>query len=401
MFANYIRLTWKILKRRKFFTFISLFSISITLMILTLLIVLIDHQIGGNAMEPDRSRTLYVERIDLFNQKGWERHGTSYSFLQKYIHSLQSPQKVSTYYSTDYSTFMNNRKRKADLFFTDNNYFDIIHFRFAAGKPYTESEVTNASKVAIINEKMKKDFFGNQECIGKQMDIRGDNFTIIGVVKDLPAHSTMWLPVTTDNSDLKNPSQIGTYQSVLLAKNSGDIDKIKKEVSGLSGKIVMPDPEKYSKIKVYADTSIERFARKMGPSKEIVMTVIIIFMILFMLIPSVNLVNININHIMERSSEIGIRKAFGATSKVLVNQFVMENILLTLTGGLLGFILTVCVIKLIGNSHILSFSIESINWRVFVYSLATYLFFGLVSGVYPAYKMSRLNVVQALKGGSK
>jgi putative ABC transport system permease protein len=400
MLKNYIKLALKMLRRRKLFTFVCLFSISITLMILTVLIVLIDYQIGGNAMESERDRTLYVERIDLFNGRGWERQGTSYYFLNHYLSTLQTPESMSVYRMTKHSAFHNNRKRKADLYYTDNNYWNIIRFKFAEGKAYSAAQVSNAEPVAVINQKMQRDFFGNQASVGKSIDINGTSFKVVGVVENLPAHSTMWAPVTTDNSDFKNVGFTGDYKAILLAKNSGDLEKMQREVSGLSPKISMPDPEKYSKIRVYADTSMERFARKMGPSKEIVMTVIVIFMVLFMLIPSVNLVNINISHIMERSSEIGIRKAFGATSKVLVKQFVVENILLTLMGGFIGFLLTIGLIQLIGHSHIISFGIESISWRVFLYSLITYLFFGLLSGVYPAYKMSKLNVVQALKGGT-
>ena len=62
--------------------------------------------------------------------------------------------------------------------------------------------------------------------------------------------------------------------------------------------------------------------------------------LLFMLLPTVNLININISRIMERASEIGVRKAFGAPARTLVGQFIVENIILTLVGGLVGFVLS-------------------------------------------------------------
>ena len=56
-----------------------------------------------------------------------------------------------------------------------------------------------------------------------------------------------------------------------------------------------------------------------------------------MLLPTVNLININVSRIMERASEIGVRKAFGASSRTLVGQFIVENLILTLVGGAVGF----------------------------------------------------------------
>jgi putative ABC transport system permease protein len=116
-----------------------------------------------------------------------------------------------------------------------------------------------------------------------------------------------------------------------------------------------------------------------------------------MLLPTLNLVNINITRIMERSSEIGVRKAFGASSKTLVYQFIVENIILTLLGGLIGLILSFIAIKLINSENFISNLELSINFTVLGIGLLVCLIFGLISGVYPAWRMSKLNVVTALK----
>ena len=104
---------------------------------------------------------------------------------------------------------------------------------------------------------------------------------------------------------------------------------------------------------------------------------------------------------MERSSEIGVRKAFGASSTTIIGQFIIENVFLTLIGGLLGFMLSAGVLWLINDSGIIVYADLGLNFRVFAIGLLLCLVFGLISGVFPAYKMSRLNAVEALKGGSK
>jgi putative ABC transport system permease protein len=123
--------------------------------------------------------------------------------------------------------------------------------------------------------------------------------------------------------------------------------------------------------------------------------------LLFMLLPTVNLININVSRIMERASEIGVRKAFGASARTLVGQFIVENVILTLVGGAIGFVLSFFILRALTASGWIQYAQFHINFRVFLYGLAMAGLFGLLSGVYPAWRMSRMNPVQALKGASR
>ena len=104
---------------------------------------------------------------------------------------------------------------------------------------------------------------------------------------------------------------------------------------------------------------------------------------------------------MERASEIGVRKAFGASSRTLVGQFIVENLVLTMIGGLCGFLLSAIVLRALNESGLIPYAQFTLNYRVFLYGLALATFFGLLSGVYPAWRMSRLHPVAALKGASR
>jgi putative ABC transport system permease protein len=144
-------------------------------------------------------------------------------------------------------------------------------------------------------------------------------------------------------------------------------------------------------------------ADRKDPESQVwrMVALLLVLGLLFILIPTVNLVNINTSRIMERASEIGVRKAFGAPSRTLIGQFLVENILLTLIGGAIGFLLSILVLRGIAQSGLVANAQFSVNLRVFAYGAVLAVVFGLISGVYPAWRMSRLNPVQALKGGPR
>jgi len=159
-------------------------------------------------------------------------------------------------------------------------------------------------------------------------------------------------------------------------------------------------PQEYNKIECNLETLLESLRGQIMPASKTnsaFAVIVFILLILFMSLPSLNLVNLNITRILERSSEIGLRKAMGASSQKLVYQFIIENIFLTLMGGVIALILSYTVLKIIDASGVIPNSHFGINFNLFFYSLLLTLFFGLISGAYPAWKMSRMDIMNALK----
>jgi putative ABC transport system permease protein len=121
----------------------------------------------------------------------------------------------------------------------------------------------------------------------------------------------------------------------------------------------------------------------------------------FLLLPTVNLVNLNLSRILERAPEIGVRKAFGASSLDLVGQFVVENVLLCLVGGALGLGLAAVILKGVELSGVVPHARFDLDLRVFLYAAGLGVLFGVLSGALPAWRMSRLHPVTALRGGPR
>ena len=129
-------------------------------------------------------------------------------------------------------------------------------------------------------------------------------------------------------------------------------------------------------------------------------TIFVAAALLFMALPALNLVNLSLSRILERASEIGVRKAFGASSVTLTGQFLIESIVLTMLGALIGLGLSAWGLRLLGSIDVVPYADLSLNLRAFLYGLVVALVFAVISGAYPAWKMSRLHPVEALHGRS-
>ncbi|MDN3579278.1 ABC transporter permease [Mucilaginibacter flavus] len=406
MLKNYFKIAIAVLKRRKFFTFISLFGISFTLTILMVLTAFIDKVAGDNYPDKKRDRLLYVNRIEQKGKDNMNSGTLSYYFLSHYTAMMKTPVKVAI--SSGFSgtnTYVNNKKIAVSYKYTNAEYWDVMDYDFTEGKPFNKQQVDNADRVVIISEDMKKQYFGDAgPVVGKYFEADNVSYRVIGVVKNVPVTSYMffsdiYMPYTTSKADYKSKSYGGGYMGVLMAANKDDVPKMQAEYENLMKRVPVESKD-FQHLYSHANTFFSSYVDTGNEGTSgvfIVVTAISIFVFIFMLLPTLNLVNINITRIMERSSEIGVRKAFGASSKTLVYQFIVENLILTLLGGIIGTILSVIVLAVINNADLIANLQLSINFTVLFIALLVCLVFGFLSGVYPAWRMSKLNVVTALK----
>ncbi|HTI58105.1 ABC transporter permease [Mucilaginibacter sp.] len=408
MLKNYFKIAIAVLKRRKFFTFISLFGISFTLTILLVLTAFIDKVVGDNYPDKKRDRSLYIARISQTGKNTMQSGPPSFYFLDHYARTLKTP--VSIGISSGFNgtnTYVNNKKIAVNYKYTNAEYWEILEYDFVEGKPFGKKEVENADKVAVISADMKKEYFGDAgSVVGQYIEADNVKYRVIGVVKNVPItsymlYSDIYLPYTVakDQGYKNNKGYGGGYYGILLAKSSGELDKMHNEYEDMI-KRLKPEDKQFDHVSSHADPYIKAYVDT-GDDKHsgtfIAITAISIFAVIVMLLPTLNLVNINITRIMERSSEIGVRKAFGASSITLVYQFIVENIILTLLGGLIGIVLSFIALQVINSAHLIANLELTINFTVLFIGLLVCLLFGLLSGVYPAWRMSKLNVVNALK----
>lgn len=416
MLLNYLKITLKVLGRNPFFTFVSMFGVVFTLMILLVVASFLDHLIAPHYPDVNRNRCLFVGSLQCIDaETGARRTGPpSYEFLSKYVSNLQTPQAIGIASFPSYAnSYAGNRRLKLNLKFTNADFWTITAFHFTEGKAITRQNTDNGDNVAVISEKTRDDYFGeNTQVVGQSISIENVSYRVIGVVENVPITRPMmaadvYLPYTVERSGAKDASWNGNYFGILLADSKADFPKIQQEYKHAVAQISLPVNNggfTFNRIETGAMTYLENFLNigifDFGDSAvQVFYSLIGVFMLLFMLLPAINLVNLNVSRILERSSEIGVRKAFGASSGKLVVQFLVENIFITLLGGLLAAFLAWVLLRIFNDSGLIPGADLTINGTVLLVGLAVSLLFGLLSGVLPAFRMSRLHVIDALRGG--
>lgn len=410
MLKNYFKIAIAVLRRRKFFTFISLFGISFTLTILMVATAFVDKLISADYPDMKRERSLYLTAMELSHTKlgYFNRSPLSFNFINRYLSTLKQPEKIafsSTASATN--TYVNNKKIVVDYKYTNAAFWEVMEFNFLEGKPYSKAQIDQSQRVAVISEKLRTAYFGSAEkVVGQYIEADNVRYQVIGVVKDVSktlgyVYGNLYLPYTTSKVAYKNTDLMGEYTAVIVAKSAAAVPAMEQEFNAMMKKVPF-DTKEFNHLNCKADTHLAGYTRGITGNENSsgitkLFLILGLVVLIFLLLPTINLVNINITRIMERSSEIGVRKAFGASSRTLVYQFVIENMILTCIGGLIGLLLSVLAIYLINQADLIGNLNLTLNLKVLFYSFISCLFFGLLSGVYPAWQMSRLNVVTALK----
>lgn len=411
MLKNYLLTAYKVFMRRKLFTAINLLCIVLTLVVLMVTTALLETAFYPSGIEGKSGRLLEVSKLSQSDADGSSRATSrlGYKLIDKQLRPMKSAKLVSAASApAPVSVYQDDRVTELDMRRVDTNYWKILEFKLLDGRLPTLDDEQQGRLVAVINDSAAQRLFPGASAIGRPLDIGGQAFKVIGVVEDVPvnlnAYAEIWAPVTTyPTSDYKDQIS-GSFSAFLLAETPDDVPRMKREVEQIA-KAFVPQEENMAVARFWADSKFDNIARGILGNEEradsgagTLLAIIATVMVLFMLLPALNLVNLNTGRMLERSSEIGVRKSFGATSSHLVWQFLVENALLCFAGGVVGLAATAGILHWIEGSGMVPYLQVSLNLAVFAYSMLITLVFGILSGLIPAWKMSRLDPVHALKG---
>ena len=232
----------------------------------------------------------------------------------------------------------------------DAGFWQVFTFRFLSGKPFDEAAVEAERPVAVITEKVAKRIFASTDVAGKYFKYNGNDIQVVGVVADVtgatPATaSDIYFPLHYENMFRPSPNDrglMGSLQLYMTATSADDVETLRAEVVDVLNRYNQENQEWEHFYLEQPDVWWKSQFRVVGANVPDVAGSVrsILYMLLALLfIPAMNLCGMISSRMDERMSELGVRKAYGATNASLISQVLTENLLLTLVGGLVGLAL--------------------------------------------------------------
>ena len=299
----------------------------------------------------------------------------------------------------------NNRKTNPNIqvIGTDENYIQTAGYELEKGRNVTAAEIAGASHVVIIGKDVEKALFKpTEQSLDKTVRVGNALFRIIGVLKTkgnsaafggdkvciLPIHSARQY---FNGSSPGNASGGAVYRINVMSIGMASPDTYLEEARGTFRRIRhLPTIAKDD----FEIVKSDNIAAMMIDSLSNVTAGATIIGLITLLGAAIGLMNIMFVSVTERTREIGIRKAIGATAAIIRNQFLIESVVICITGGLIGIILGI----VIGN--VISMAFDSgffIPWFWIMSGFAICITVGLASGYLPARRASQLDPIESLR----
>ena len=282
---------------------------------------------------------------------------------------------------------------------TDNRNFLIKEWNLAYGRMFSEGDVKNAAKVAILGQTVVNELFGDVDPINKTVRIKGIPFRIIGVLEERgqsgmgqDQDDEVFIPISTAQKKVMGvdfPDQVKFI--ILQAVDAESTYTSQEEIRLLLRQRHNLGANKDDDFVIRNLTQMMEMMQK----STTVMTILLgSIASISLLVGGIGIMNIMLVSVTERTREIGIRMAIGAKSWDIRWQFLMEALVLSLIGGLLGILFGLLGVHLVKAFTSLT---PSVNLLYIILPFSFAGFVGLFFGFYPAYKASLLNPINALR----
>ncbi|MFZ3106797.1 MAG: ABC transporter permease [Candidatus Hydromicrobium sp.] len=296
--------------------------------------------------------------------------------------------------SSSVASYLNKSTRSIVEASTENGR-EIFNMKIEKGNFYSRSDVLNASNVAVIGQTVIKNLFGKTDPIGKIIKLDGKNFKVIGTLESKGAvfgsdqDNSIEIPVTTAQNKLYG---LDSYNMIMAqSRSEKDIDAATEEIKSILRRhrnIRFGEKEDFM---VQNQTQILDIITIVT---DIFTAVIAGIGSISLLVGGIGIMNIMLVSVTERTREIGIRKAIGAKNRDILVQFLVESIVLSVTGGIFGILFAVSVSAILSRFTVLE---TSITVFPIIVALSFSTVIGLFFGIFPAMRAARLNPIDALR----
>lgn len=261
--------------------------------------------------------------------------------------------------------------------------FDIFDLKLAAGRTFTNNEEATKAKVAVIGYDVADKLFGNQSPVNKRIKLGNESFEVIGVMekKSQNYDNIVFAPDTTIKEDF-NIKKISSI--ALKAKSGANTEDLKRNIE----LTLLRDLEKNDFTVMTQKDMLDTVQQVIS----LLSTILAAIAGISLVVGGIGIMNIMLVAVTERTAEIGLRKALGATPSNIAIQFTFEAIFISLAGGLLGLLFGFLA-TLLARIWIQA----EVPWWTVVMSIGFSLVVGVIFGTYPAIKAARKDPIEALR----
>ena len=318
---------------------------------------------------------------------------------------LEIPQvkEVMLIHADYWGTAANYKNEDKDVMLEgiEANYEDFTSLNLKYGRTFNEQDETLKMNVIIVEDNFAKIMYNKKDpkyALGKELDINvgGEvhSFEIVGVVKSVyptAAPESMIMPVVympfTTMDQYMMDGEDRAYNAFVRIKDEYNASDYSKAIGKLLDKRHGDEGIYYVQSKAEMSDTYDDILGKLSLFTSVVAAI-------SLLVGGIGIMNIMMVTVKERTREIGIRKALGATDKQILRQFLIEAIILTLLGGISGLLLGYLGGFLIGAAMTITAKMTA---GMIIFSVGTSSVIGIVFGVYPAYKAAKLDPIEALR----
>ena len=311
------------------------------------------------------------------------------------IAKLEGVKAASPMTNGSYVVIYQNKNWTTSVAGVNSNFQDVNNWTMTSGRFFSDKNVQNRERVAVVGETVVKNLFTDEDPVGKEIRVKNIPFRVIGVLKSKgngtmgnDQDDTVLIPYTTSMERVEGIDYL--RRVYVVAKDDGGIDRLQADIENLL--------RVRHNIK---DTNLDDFnIQNMKSIMETVAQTTGTFTLFLGAVAAISLVvggigimNIMLVSVTERTREIGVRKAVRATYSVTVTQFLIEDVVIRLMGGFIGIAFGIGASKVIGMVSGMS---TIVSVPTIIMSFAFSMAIGLIFGIYPARKAAKLNPIDAL-----
>lgn len=279
--------------------------------------------------------------------------------------------------------------------------YKIQSMQLIMGRFIAASDVKNSNRVCVIPEGTAEDLIGYKDCLGKEISLNGIRYTVVGVLEDEEESlatilsggmKTAYIPYTslmrlsTDNGSTISTFYIGAAEGYTL-------DQAEEVMKNLLLERFNEDDDAFS---ISSQNMIEEAMGRISNFLNILLGGIAA---ISLIVGGIGIMNIMLVTVTERTREIGIRKAIGASRRTILVQFLIEAVVLCMLGCALGIFVSWGILQIISAITVSASISFRLNGRVVVLSVLFCFLIGVIFGLYPANKAAKMKPIDALHYG--